>query len=591
MSSSPLSSQNFNNDPAPKKTPSESNSKNGDPKSILKKVIEKELGKKVPIKNWSTQIENDLIAGVVASFEQHFPKHPLCKTTLRGLFSRLKEGLVKSEQKPFSLDQFLSTHLHLVIPQEYQQQPFTLSLALAEQLKQAWPDQDIAKLSTKELSAPIWSVQKHLLSDIKKRELRAPFEVWDYTDELVIDYLLSFLIANPLISHNDLVCKVEAEIKQTRLLLTLNENKQIRELLYSLYAQECDNTKIYDHHFSKFDKKNLNLFFSYFTALESKSDQTIIRAEWVERLLSLYILGSHLTKNLPDFLIESTIDLSINQLEGEKTDYNTTINRDLLIFFNACLYLRCFFAKGLSKASIKTFLLNCYELTHKLTSFHHKHFDFLEFFIHSKLEKVNPKLGSVDQSSKEYLMKILIKVQMENPYFSPTSHISKAIEICNQRLKLASTTKTNSKAQIKLKTHMWASSREMVARHIHIHSNHPFMIAISDEWKKEAGYKVLESVDHEKLIDKALTHVINEMPHLSHLQPHVRETLSTYYLVSWYDINFAPGTPTLDRWLFWQNQLLNNTDDLKKLCKLLFPNIPHDECLARFEALIKQKSA
>ncbi|PCI78145.1 hypothetical protein COB21_01370 [Candidatus Aerophobetes bacterium] len=596
MSSFPTPSKKFNGDDLPINPSQGRVDETKDPKAVLKKVIEKELEKGIPIKSWSKKVENDLIANVIVSFEKYFPKQSLCKTTLKNLFSKIKSSMdTKIDNEPFSLQSFLKNNLQITLPAKNTKEPYTLSFDLAEKLKTRWNEEKIAQLSIHELSAPIWSIQKHLLSDIKLNNLRAPFEVYGYEDQLILESIVSLLIDNPLIENSDLVNSVESIIKKVNILTLLNEEKKIKPLLYTLYANICSESGVYDLYFSKLEQQRLKAFFSHFTTLQSNSKQSLERGEWAERLLSLYLLGVYLPKNIPEKVLEIGIEESISQLRGEAAAKNTG-NKNLVIFFNASLYLHCFFSKNTSYEKIKQFLMQCYTLTTNFAPFHQTTFDRLEFFVYSEMEKKHSILTSIDPISITYLKDILIKTQVENPYFSPESCLSKTIGICNQRLNLSAKITQKSFSQIKLKIHMWATSREMVMRQIHIAPEHPFTLAISKLWKKIVGHKLMRYMDHHSFIDHVLKSVLKDFPALSPFKNALKKNLSAYYMIFWYNMNFDSKASTLDRWLFWHHQNLNAKDhtgfkDIEQLCALFFPNIPHKECAARFKALISKVKA
>lgn len=592
MSSFSNSYQNFDDNALPPKSPKAPRKKVEDPKVILKKVIEKELHKKAPIKQWSEQIENDLMTSVVANFERHFPKRSLCKTTLKGLFGRLKEAFVQSEQAPFSLDLFLKEHLFLSVPDEHKKAPFAVSLELAKQLKASWRDESVASLSVNELSAPIWALQKHLLADIEMHDLRAPFEAWDQTDSFIIENTLDCLLEEPLISHDNLVAKVEGSLKKMSLLTTLNEKKRIKPLLFSLYAKLNEEQGLYDKVFTKQERKHLTRFCSHFSLLEKGTKKQLARTEWVERLLSLYILGHHLKKDLPEHVVETTVDLAIQQLQGEKVKEASWINRDLMIFFNASLYLRCFFTPATSYEALKDFLLNTYQLTYSLSPLGPTAFNHLEFFIYSLLEKKCPILPEFNEKAKTHLLSLIIKVKINTPELMPDAHIATLMTKCNQQLKLSQQLSGKSLAKVKLKIHMWASAREMLVRHIALNANATLMRRTEGLWKKHVGHKLMQYIDHKTFIEGLLKATLEEFPHLELLTPFVKKTLTTYYLITWYTMNFSPKASSMDRWLFWHLGVLDgDIEELTNIAKTLLPNVPHSKCLARFKTLIKQPKA
>lgn len=593
MSSFPAPSKKFDDDSTPVGSDAKKGKQSEDPKAILKKVIEKELEKKVPITAWSQKIENDLIASVISSFEKYFPSQSLCKTTLKTLFTKIKAAMTTgASDEPFSLQVFLKNHLQLCFEGEGTREPYRLSLDLATELKNTWKEEKIAKLSISELSAPIWSIQKHLLAPIKQRQLRAPFEVYSQEDVVILDAMIALLIDNPLIENSELVKGVEEKVKQVELLAALNEEKKIKPLLYSLYAQLCLDHHIYDRYFSKLEQEHMKQFIDHFTCLAKGSSQTLSNPEWAERLVSLYILGVHLSKSLPGSMVEKSIDGAISQLKGEKKE-PTASNKNLTIFFNAALYLHCYFSRGTSYEQIREFLMQSYEMTRALVPPHPVSMEYLECFIYSALELRYPLIESSEPKACGYLKELLMKIFVENPYFTPQTCLGKTLNLCNSRLKLATCLSEKKLARIKLKIHMWAASREMVMRQVHVADNHPFKVAISRLWKEVVGHKIMSFIDHHRFIASIMNEITYEYPVLKGLQVELKKTVSTYYMVFWYNMNFDYEAATIDRWLFWHYQNLSldgsyDQDQLEKLCTLFFPNIPQKQCLTRFQTLIKK---
>lgn len=219
---------------------------------FLSQKIKREMHHCSNSKKWSTQLQEELICKISPEFQERFPKYRLGVSALKKTWEKVqyfstqiqgeKEALTQDGKLnlPFFIKENLKNtpkqrhtcHLH---PCHYAHQ-------LAVKMSECVAVVDGIRPKLDQLTHTIWSLQRHLISDLAPEHFKSPYDENEKVDKLIVKAILEITAKHPEISQAELAFHVQKRFVQLRSIINAYSSHQITKMLYALLADQTHST-------------------------------------------------------------------------------------------------------------------------------------------------------------------------------------------------------------------------------------------------------------------------------------------------------------------------------------------------------------
>lgn len=219
---------------------------------FLSQKIKKEMRHCSNSKKWSVQLQDELLHKITPEFQKKFPRYRLGISALKKTWEKVqyfstqiqgqKEALTQDGKLniPFFIKENLKTtpklqntcHLH---PCHYAHQ-------LAVKMSECVAVVDGIRPKLDQLTRTIWSLQRHLFTQLCPEHSKSPYDENEKVDKLIVKSVLEITAKHPEISQAELAFHVQKRLVQLRMITLTYTSPQIRKMLTALIAEQAPST-------------------------------------------------------------------------------------------------------------------------------------------------------------------------------------------------------------------------------------------------------------------------------------------------------------------------------------------------------------
>lgn len=215
---------------------------------FLSQKIKREMRHCSNSKKWSLQLQDELLHKITPEFQERFPRYRLGVSALKKTWEKVqyfstqiqgqKEALTQDGKLniPFFIKENLKTipklqntcNLH---PCHYAHQ-------LAVKMSECVAVVDGIRPKLDQLTRTIWSLQRHLFTELAPEHFKSPYDENEKVDKLIVKSALEITAKYPEISQAELAFHVQKRLVQLRTITLTYPASQIRRMLTALIADQ-----------------------------------------------------------------------------------------------------------------------------------------------------------------------------------------------------------------------------------------------------------------------------------------------------------------------------------------------------------------
>ena len=523
--------------------------------------VRTEVQKHGGTKGWSSRIQSELLEKILPEFRQAFPKTRLGTSTLKRVWDKVSlfYGKLQGEEAlrgdgKLDIEYVIRENLRrkeaTYLPDSLP--PYHYAHRVALKVGEYIATLEGTKPRTHALTKLIWSVQKHLITDLPARKAKSAYEEYDTLDKFIVKTMLE-------VSSSE-KCKTQAEIagEITRRLTAEKSTYEMHseEHLYSLCAQSLAKARSCNivSQLKPFIAMQRNLCH----AGEPNTDAADI--ETAQRVLALYPLLTSLPKNASETLKQSITHI-YKTLYGEECELDTPIDHATYTFINAEIHFLSRKEGFETYEQIEEIILKTISLSKNLPKWSEDLTEILEIACWQLID---------DTEKNPVIERTLGNIIIEAPHISFQTAIYQTLHTLRS---VADHLALNDRYFDKLE--MWTMQNDMATRWIHFDTTSPLATLIATTWKK---LKLKETtVCHKAFIETILQNFLAKNPSLSPYQSLLREKITILYKHLWYHTFTAPEESTYDRFCKWHTAAQKKKSlptKLQEITSALLPLLP-----------------
>lgn len=185
---------------------------------FLSQKIKQEMQEKAQCKKWSFKLQEELINKIKPEFQKRFPRYRLATSSLRKIWEKLtyyttlmqkeKEALTEDGKVniPFFIRENLKQCAHF--KSTFKLPPYHFAHHIAAKMGECIATIDGVRPEMDQLTRTIWSMQKHLITDLFLHQVKSPYDDCEALDKLIVKTILFTTSCTPHLSQKDLEVRV-----------------------------------------------------------------------------------------------------------------------------------------------------------------------------------------------------------------------------------------------------------------------------------------------------------------------------------------------------------------------------------------------
>ncbi len=294
---------------------------------FLSQKIKREMRHCSNSKKWSVQLQDELLQKIAPEFQQRFPRYRLGITALKKTWEKVqyfstqiqgqKEALTQDGKLniPFFIKENLKTTPKL--QNTCNLHPCHYAHQLAIKMSECVAVVDGIRPKLDQLTRTIWSLQRHLFTQLSPEHSKSPYDENEKVDKLIVKSVLEITAKHPEISQAELAFHVQKRLVQLQSITLTYSPAQIRKMLTALIAEQGHTTS------QRMEKVLERIPYPTAKCLKSELAHTLIDAPHLSAeavIEEVFIFFQKATNALKD----------IEEEEIERKIQNWTIQGDML---------------------------------------------------------------------------------------------------------------------------------------------------------------------------------------------------------------------------------------------------------------------
>lgn len=548
---------------------------------FLSKKIQLTVKKHGSAKKWSSQIQDELIKGILPEFKNKFPNYRLGLSALKKVWEKVsyyygkvcvqKEAI--KENGTLNIPYMIKQNLHDYLS-EYQVNdsiPTSTAHKLAVKLSECIATLEGERPRVDHLTKTIWAAQKHLVSNLAVKYSKNPFEEYDKIDKLIVKALLE-KTSDKSYSYEDLKKSLKRSLTQLYNYVTNHKSQEIYQHIAKKLAEKLYPTREFLNNLDDESMKAIENFVMFqIETLSQASSQSF--TETVQRLLAIYPLLINLPKNLDRQIIKQSILYFLSD-DSSDTPSPPDINPYLSVFLTTeCHFLR---RKELFTTYEETenYLTKTIDLAKNLPFIYDEQLEDLEIFIWKIYDTLVKEKNPFENLVKNELSVAILdskSYSFQNTAYMVLHFFQKAKE----SFKHLNLNDAQDSEEMERKIEIWSLQNDMLCRYLHFDPNHDILKLIEKTWETANFHSHKDFVDS-VVKDYAMEHFTENFC-LDGLEKRVW----ILYKFFWYHNLTLPEETTFLRFVKWhylqicsEHKDLESKDKLKLLEKSLLEKLP-----------------
>ncbi len=523
-------------------------------------------------KKWSAKIQEELLQKIAPKFQKKFPHLRLGISALRKSWDKTAYYLQQIQTQKEALTQDGKLNLSFFIkenlkqlPQSSSFHPSLFSHQLAMKMSECLAAVDGERPKLNYLTKLIWSLQRHLLTEINLQHSKSPYDDYDKVDKLIVKSIVEITSKEPGIGQHALEHQVKETLQSLQELPNFASLDAMTATSAALLAERMYPTSPFHTFFLPDQKEAITSFVRRQIALCQNSAPGIQHTDLVRRVLTLYALASQLPKNLSDEQLEQAIKSSYPQDAKPKPE----LPQSVFAFISAELVLAKTSHYCYSTDHVYQMIRSAYKEATQLPS---GRMDILEIVIWKLLTENEGLLEKLPYRIGQRIEEEIAFHLIDNPNEPFGATVQKIALFFKQTKEL---TQSKKWSEIERKIHTWIIQGEMIYRWIRLDADKPLLRLIQE--KALQGHHS----SHQEFVYQLAQSYLNQHPELFPYTPQLQRRIWTLYKYSWYTLLAQPHESSFDRFLLWHAHCLHVSDEhlvllLEETCKKILPLIPFD---------------
>lgn len=317
---------------------------------LAKKITQITSEQAIP-KQWSSKVQELLLAKILPEFEKQFPRYRLGGSALKRIFEKVHFYQIKMQKEQFAYNLDGTINKNLLIRENLKSlyfqhdhhniHPYHYSHQLAIKISECIATLDGIRIPIDHLTKSIWSVQKHLIP--KKEAVRkAPFETYDVMDKVLLRNMLHLELDSPGQSQVELEAALFESIQAYEELSIYRNLDDLRVTVSTILADMLIKHLSLFRHFSS---KKVHQVEQFITGQIKKNREQATRVtkqskiSLVQRVLALYPLLSCLPKENAKAQLNAAIQYVYSLSSNIFSPMSQFMHQSILSFINSEIVL------------------------------------------------------------------------------------------------------------------------------------------------------------------------------------------------------------------------------------------------------------
>lgn len=215
---------------------------------FLSQKIKQEMRHCSNSKKWSVKLQDELIHKIAPEFEKRFPRYRLGISALKKTWEKVSYYSTQIQDQKEALTQDGKLNIPFLIKENLrsftkakntcQLHPYHYAHQLALKMSECIAIVDGSRPKVDQLTQAIWSIHRHLISELNPEQLKSPYDEYDKLDKLIVKKILEITAKQPRISQVDLVFNLRSAIRRLSELLKGFTNEEIQKLSLALLLEK-----------------------------------------------------------------------------------------------------------------------------------------------------------------------------------------------------------------------------------------------------------------------------------------------------------------------------------------------------------------
>ena len=562
---------------------------------FLSKKIKKEIEKNQKSKQWSMQIESDLLAKILPEFKKRFPRYRLGSHALKKVWEKVSHYYEKLQKHGDIFKKDGSLNLHSMIRESLKNEasfspsihlpPYHLAHQVGIKISECIATLEGRSIDLDHLTKMIWVTQKNCLKDLSLLKVKDFHDDYDSLDKIIVKTVLETCATNKFIKFDTLKEAVLQKLKIYGEVKKLIQKNQLIPLLSLLLSRKLPFPSKLFIKLSLLETKSLEAFIDFQLEVIHANPTISLDLqsyEMIQRLLALYPIAKALPKNISENKLKETICL-VHALILKKKNRasSSSIDPTLFVFINAQMHLMHEKKSFKDIEYLKKTLIKAYHLCQKLPHLEDELFEIFEILIWKKLEKHTTFLKTFSESTLIFLEKELANHFIDHPRSCFKKIIEKTTHFFQKIEQFPFDEKKNSLFwdTTKKKVEIWSAQNELLCRWIHFDETAPLYLSFKNLLEKTS----FKTFPLRSILEKTL----EQFPMFKSFKKEVYTRLWILLQYHWYKELSYKNESSYERFikkqiLFLQKEKGNLSQktlkkELQKTSQEMFPLIPFPE--------------
>ena len=522
---------------------------------FLSKKIQSTVKKHGSTKKWSSQIQDELIKGILPEFKSKFPNYRLGLSALKKVWEKVSYYYGKVSIQKEAISENGKLNIHYMIKQNLQDYlsnypvveniPTATAHKLAVKLSECIATLEGERPRVDHLTKTIWAAQKHLMKNLAVKHSKNPFEEYDKLDKLIVKTLLE-KTSSKSYKYEDLTKSLKRTLNKLNKYVHEFRSQEIYQHIAKKLAKKLFPTRSFFQSMDESTASSVEQFILF--QLETLShDPTQSFTEMTQRILAIYPLLANLPKNISIEALKNAIPYFLSDSHEDDLE-NLDINPSLAIFLTTeCHFLR---RKDIYKTydAAENYLVKTVKLAKELPLLLNEQLEELEIFIwniydtivednHKYEDLIENELSVAILDSKSYSFQNTVYMVLH--YFQKAKESLSGIDF----------SKTKKEAgEIDRKIEIWALQNDMLCRYLHFDPKHEILVLMNDVWSKKK-FKSHNAFVNTIVKEYALKHFSNNLS-----VDGLEKRVWILYKFFWYNQLSKPEETTFHRFSKWHSK-------------------------------------
>jgi len=215
---------------------------------FLSQKIKREMRHCSNSKKWSPQLQDELLSKITPEFQQRYPRYRLGISALKKTWERVQYFSAQIQGEKEALTQDGKLNIPFFIKENLKGTPKLQNTCnlhpchyahqLAIKMSECVAVVDGIRPKLDQLTRTIWSLQRHLFTQLSPEHSKSPYDENEKVDKLIVKSILEITAKHPEITQAELAFHVHKRLVQFQSIIMNYSPSQIRKMLTALITEQ-----------------------------------------------------------------------------------------------------------------------------------------------------------------------------------------------------------------------------------------------------------------------------------------------------------------------------------------------------------------